>query len=429
MLIQVDYKSMKRGKNLYVFEEMFTYFISIAIGGAYFAKIASSIGISQGLTGILTSFISLCSFFQVFALFFVNVKRPKKLIVTIYAVANTLFACLYLIPSMPIPSIIKHATFISFLFIGNLLYNLATAPKTSWEMSFVSESERGVFTGKKEAISLISGIVFSYLISFVIDYYESINRLEIAFIISAIAIFFITLGNFLTLILMPDREMPTISSYKNSFANTLKTMVKNRPVLKVFIVAVLYNIINCSVMGFFGTYATAMQSDYGLGYTMSFIALVSMIACLLRALISKTCGIIADKYSFKVLLMICHGLYAISLASASFMSPSSSKIFYVLTYVFYALALAGTNSGRINLLYEEVALEQRMSMFAVQNAISGVMGFISAIGAGFFVDYVRSLGGKLNGLFAQQWLAIFGVLLNVVIVLFIFFFMKKKKTN
>lgn len=417
---------MTKGKRLYIIEAALEYFVTIVVGGAYLAKITSAIGMSQGLTGILTSFISLGALFQIFALFFSGIKRPKKLIVTISSVSYLLFACLYLIPSVAVSTIFKHVVFILFLFVGFALYNLSHAPKIGWAMSFVHETERGVFTAKKEAVSLISGIVFSYLVSFVIDHYESINRLDVAFIISAISIFVITVGHSLSLILMQDREIPTISSEKISFSKTLKLILTNRSVLKVFVVAMLSNIVHCSIVGFFGTYAISEQVDNGLGYSMLFISVVSMVACLLRAFVSRPCGKIADRYSFKVLCMFCYGIYAIAFIFAMFMSPNNSKVFYVIFYALQALANAGTNSGIINLLYEEVLPEQRMSAYAVQQAGAGVLGFLSAILSGLFVDYVHTKGGTLGGFYAQQWLSMLGVILTLFIVCFVFFFMRKK---
>ena len=59
----------KKSRFFYILEATFEYFISILVGGAYLAKITTSLGMSAALTGILTSFVSLGGGFQIFAIF------------------------------------------------------------------------------------------------------------------------------------------------------------------------------------------------------------------------------------------------------------------------------------------------------------------------------------------------------------------------
>ena len=59
----------KLSRLMYILEAAFEYFISIMVTGAYLAKVSSSIGISDSLTGILSSFVSLGCGFQLVAIF------------------------------------------------------------------------------------------------------------------------------------------------------------------------------------------------------------------------------------------------------------------------------------------------------------------------------------------------------------------------
>ena len=182
-----EIKESKRGKDLYVLEAALEYFIAIIVGGSYLAKITQAIGMSQGLTGILTAFVSLGHVFQIFALAFAGKRRVKKLVTVLHTVNQLCFAVIYLIPLVPVPAIVKHVFFIVFLLAGHVLSNLIGAPKIGWMMSFVGEKERGAFAAKKEIVSLLGGMVFSYLVSFVIDYFEATGQLTVAFVVSAIS--------------------------------------------------------------------------------------------------------------------------------------------------------------------------------------------------------------------------------------------------
>ena len=64
----------KFSRLMYILEAAFEYFISLLVTGTYLAKITSSLGISDSLTGILTAFVSLGCGFQIIALFLAHKK-------------------------------------------------------------------------------------------------------------------------------------------------------------------------------------------------------------------------------------------------------------------------------------------------------------------------------------------------------------------
>ena len=163
------------------------------------------------------------------------------------------------------------------------------------------------------------------------------------------------------------------------------------------------------------------------GFTMSFISALFIMYSIVRALVSKAMGRLADKYSFKVLAMVSYALLAVCLFIVMFAVPENAKLLVAIHYLFYAFAMAGVSSCTVNLLYEEILPEQRMCAYAVQQAFSGLIGFLVAVVVGVFVDHVHTLpGGQIGGWFAQQWLACLGGILCVVAVVHIACFMKNK---
>ena len=94
---------------------------------------------SDTLTGILTSFVSLGFGFQIIAVFLAN-KRPVKRWVTLLHCLNQLaFALIYFIPLAPISHEMKNFLFVAFLLIGYILTNVVNSPKINWFMSLVDE--------------------------------------------------------------------------------------------------------------------------------------------------------------------------------------------------------------------------------------------------------------------------------------------------
>lgn len=419
----------KKGKNLYILEAALEYFISLTITGAYLAKITSAIGMSQGLTGILTAFVSLGYVFQIFALFLAGKRKVKGFITILHMINQLCFALIYLVPLVNVPTALKHGFFIVFLLIGYIVSNLIGAPKLGWYMTFVKDKERGEFTAKKEMVSLVGGMIYSYLLSFVIDHFEAVGQLNVAFIISAISIFLLALAHTLNLLATPAVELPVNDSTSN-FKNAVKTVFRNRRVLKVLVIASAYNVISSGIIAFYGAYTISMPEKFGLGFSMQLVAAFSIIGAFVRVLFSRPIGRFADKYSFKNSSILCYSLLALALLMVAFAVPANGTLMYALYVVIHAVAMAGVNSGMINLLYEEVQPEQRMCAFAVQQTISGLVGFSFAILSGVFVDWVQKMpAGQFCGMFAQQWLSLVGVLICVFVVLFIQFCMKKKKTE
>ena len=110
MLFQKD--EYKNSRILYILEATLEYFIALAIGGAYLAKLSTFMGFSDSFTGILTSFVSLGCSFQIIAVFLAN-KRPVKRWVTLLHTLNQLFfAIVYVVPFFSFSKQFKMAAFV-----------------------------------------------------------------------------------------------------------------------------------------------------------------------------------------------------------------------------------------------------------------------------------------------------------------------------
>ena len=72
-MLNID-SSLKRSRLMYIFEAALEYLISILVTGSFLATITKELGISDSLTGILSSVISLGCLFQLLSL---SVRRAK----------------------------------------------------------------------------------------------------------------------------------------------------------------------------------------------------------------------------------------------------------------------------------------------------------------------------------------------------------------
>ena len=181
----VTESDLKRSRAMYIIEAALEYLISLLVTGAFLATITKELGISDSLTAVLTAIAALGCLFQLASVSFR--KNSVKRMVVILSVANQLlFGLLYLIPLFDISKTVKTVIFVCFVVFAYMVYNFAHPKKIAWLMSLVDDDKRGRFTANKEIVSLISGMVFSYLMGLLIDFFKAKNDLKTAFIISAI---------------------------------------------------------------------------------------------------------------------------------------------------------------------------------------------------------------------------------------------------
>lgn len=190
---------IKRGRLMYIFEAALEYLISVLVAGSFLATLTKELGFSDSLTGVLSSVISLGCLFQLFSLT-INRGRSKNFVIVLSVSNQLLFMALYIIPLLSVGSRLKTVLFVAIIILAYFIYNLAHPKKINWLMSLVDDTHRGRFTANKEVISLIAGMIFTFLMGSVVDYYADSGRIKTAFIISAAVIFILMLMHTFSLI-------------------------------------------------------------------------------------------------------------------------------------------------------------------------------------------------------------------------------------
>lgn len=398
---------------LYILEAALEYFISLLVTGAYLAKITSAIGMSDTLTGILTSFVSLGFGFQIIAVFLAN-KRPVKRWVTLLHCLNQLaFALIYFIPLAPISHEMKNFLFVAFLLIGYILTNVVNSPKINWFMSLVEDKRRGAFTANKEMVSLIGGMIFSFSMGYVIDNLESAGNINGAFIVCGVSIFILMLLHSATLIF--SKEKPVEANEACSVKQLLKELLTDKNLFKVILVSVLWSVVNYASTPFYGSYQIKE-----LGFTMTFVSILSAAYAIVRTIFSRPMGKFADKYSFAKMLNICFSIALAGFIVNIFTVPANGKVLYTVYYMLYAVAMAGINSATINLIYDYVDKEKRTGALALKSTICGFGGFFTTLIVSPLVSYVQRNGNRLFGIniYAQQIVSVISSILLVVLLVY-----------
>ncbi len=420
-------KKYRRTRVMYLLEAAFEYFISLMLTGAYIAKVASSIGISDSMVGVITSITSLGAAFQVFALFLVGKHPVKRWVMASHVISQLFFCSVWLMPIFDIPKGVKIALFAFVLVGGQIIHNIINSPKISWYMSMVDDHKRGSFTSTKEIISLVGGMVFTFCMGNVVDYFEAKGELSTAFLVGGITMLTITVFHTITLIMSYER--PAKKAEKQSgVLKALMALFKNRQLVRVFVFAVLAKMCLSIAWPFFGTY-----QNNELGFSMRLISVISILHVIVRVTASVFLGRFADRTSFAALLNLCLCIGMIGYITAVFCVPSNGVVIFILYYaVFEAVMQAGYGNGLMNLVYDCVDKSERTGAFALYNALSGSVGFITTLICSTVVTKIQANGNTVFGMhmYAQQFLSAVSVIVFIITILYLnFAIIRKGKKN
>ncbi len=414
----------KRTRLLYILEAALEYFFSLMLTGAYIAKVASSIGMSDSLVGILSTASTLGCTFQLFALFLSNKKPVKRWVLVSHTINQLFFSAVWLIPLFELPKTLKIVAFIVALLGGWCINHVINSPKISWFMSTVDDRKRGSFTAKKEMFSLVSGMAFTLTMSAIIDDLEAKGDLRTAFLVGGLTMVGLTVLHSLTLILSYERPAKK-QELKTNAKESLKGLLKNRELRRVLIFTTTGTMTSSIAYPFFGTY-----QNNELGFTLSFISAITILHVIVRCLTSVFLGRYADRTSFVKMLNVAYIFGMIGFGVMIFTVPENGKWMFPIFYaVFYAAFQAGYGNGKMNLVYDTVDKNQRTGAFALYNAIGGVAGFLTTLLCSVIVTKIQENGNKIFGIpiYAQQFLSAITVLLMLVSLLYLNFVLIKKK--
>lgn len=402
----------KLGPLCYIIEAALEYFISLMMTGAYLARITGSLGFSDSLTGILSSFVSLGCVFQLGAIrLFRNSRTVKRTIILSHLMNQALLACVYFIPATPLAGSTKTALFLVCFCGAYIISNTIAPPKSSWLISLISDGERGVFTARKEIVSLLSGMTFTYFLGHLTDSLEAAGQQRLSFLLGGVII--LTLMVLHTLSLVPIEEKPRSIGTKSA---SLKALLSNRLYMRTLPVILIWHIAQSAATPFFGAYQIKE-----LGFSMTFVSVLSIAYSLVRAACSPALGRLADRRSFSHMAMLCFTIAAAGFLVNIFTVPANGKIFYTVYYCLYAIAMAGINSSMSNLIYDCVQGPARLGALAISSALGGVCGFASTCLMSPVVAFIQRQGNRLLGLniYPAQFVSAVAFAITVLLLIYL----------
>lgn len=419
-----DSLEYKRSRIAYSMQCTFEYLITILISDAYLAKLLSSMGISDSVIGIISSIITIAFLFQLSAIFFVRkIKRTKQAALIFTTTSQLFFLLLYLIPFFSLPKSGRTMASVFLILGAYFCQYLIASILFKWANSFVAPYKRAQYSATKEMISLASGMVFTYCVGRLVDYYDSIGKLETGFIIIAIIIFILTSCNFISLLLISGRQEEREIRHV-SLKKVIENTFLNKNFRNVIIMTCIWDIARYLTIGFLGTYKTKE-----LLMTVGTVQLINIVGNLGRFLMSNPFGKFSDKYSFVTGMKVALIIAGVAFGFNMFSAPGCSWPIIVYTILF-AISMAGMNSNSMNIVYSYVDADYFVHATAIKNSIGGVCGFLATLVGSKIVEAVQNSGNIIFGhqIYAQQLLSAFSFIIIIACVIFVSLTLEKQKT-
>ena len=408
----------------YIAEAAFEYFITLTCGGTFLTLLIKQMNVSDALTGIISSMTILALGTQMFSAAFIRRRRSIRASVLFMQTAQQVLTCLlFMLPFLPLPAAAKPILFAVLLLLSSTLNNLITPAKFNWLNSFVQPDRRGIFTARKEMVSLFTGLIYNFVMSRVVDHFAENGHPDIGLKLCAIVLFLFMVCHVVTLLIARDapqvledtrKSPPLLPAIRENFANPA--------FFKVLVFALGWNIFCC----LFTSYQTVFLLQE-VGASATYIAVTGIAASAVRILVSPYMGKYSDKHGFAKACRLGLTFAAVAYGMLAFQQPVNGKVLYLLYQVLTAIGMATIAGGLLNILFEYVEARDRVGAMSIYCALAGLGGFLGTLAGGAILDAVQNAGNRVFGLpmYGQQLLAVIGCLGLIATILYGKFVLEK----
>lgn len=415
----------RRSRSAYRLFCMLEYFIALLVSDVYLFKLLNSAGLGDGSIGILSSLVTAACLFQLCSIGLIpKIRTVKTWAVTFCLCSQTVFVLLYLLPFLPFGVPAKTALAFAGILLGYFFYYSFTTILFQWANSFVEPHQRAVYSAEKEMMSLLGGMIFTFLLGIMMDHFELRSRLPAAFLL-VMAVGLIINAASLAALLRIDGDWQRPSGQMPPMRESLQALAKNRGFIRVVVLSILWSCAQYFTIGFLGSY-----KNKELMLSVGTVQLLNILGNLFRFFLSRPLGRFADRTSYARCIELALGIAAAGFLAAAFASPGMRWFIAVFTLLL-AVSQAGIAQNLLNIVYDYVPAEYFVQASSIRSCVSGVCGFgASLVGSGV-LSAIQSQGNRLWGfpLYGQQALSAISFVLTVLAAFYVHLSLRKHGQN
>ena len=403
--IKTTEKDLERNRLLVILEGASARTIFNLTSGAFLVGLLKYMGAGDAFCGYVISIPVFAAIIQVLSpMILESLKYRKTMIIIGAMIHRILLSMLIFVPFLPLPSGIKLFIAAIVLFISNLAISFVNPAISNMYVSFVPQNIRGRYFGTRESYILIAATLITLVLGKILDVFNDMGNEGTGYIIVYCFIFLLTIINFSFFALM--KEVPLLHTTERIKLSEIFTLpLKNKKFIRYFIMLIIWNFAVQIASAYFGVY---LKSDLSMSYTI--ITSLSFINAVIYILSARIWGRFADRNGWSKTTMITIGILSICHFTWFFASEGSPAVLFILilSHITSGMAWSGINVALFNLQFDFTPDEKRTVYIGFSAAISGLIGYISAI-----------FGAQLVGLFGEKPVMILGASYDIKQVLFL----------
>ncbi|MBO5879008.1 MAG: MFS transporter [Clostridia bacterium] len=402
----------KSSRIMFILEAAFEYFINILTGGAFLAKLTTTIGISDSMTAILSSAASLAAAFQLFAIFLSHRTPVKRWVFPINFCAQAMVSTLYVLPFFPLGSALPWIFFFLMLF-SRAGVNMVAPAKSNWMFNLVDSKKRGEYVSRMNIASLAGGMIFTLAASTVIDKFEAAGNINGSFIVITVSICILTVIQLSCLLLA--KEKPIEIEKKESPFKCVGSLFKNKIYRRILTVNLLWSFANSITSPFLGTFQIKE-----LGFSMTFISVVGVVLNLLQIGMAFFFGKLSTRRSYSSIWRLSYIFAALGFVCVALSTRQNGYVLftgYRVMTVFYSAAISVSSSV---LLFNSVPQAQRTAALAMSPVVTGLFSFFLTLIISPVFDFMQTLDLSLFGtqIYVQQIFAVASFIVTLILIIY-----------
>ena len=330
--INYNAKSYVRSRKGIILKALFEHCITLMVTGAFLAKLLTNIGVSDSLTGIITSISSLAFLTQLCSLFINNNKINARFVVALsQTISIFLFGFLYIIPFIAVSYNAKVTMAIIAISLAYVTKQTFAPQWFELRNQYIDPGKRASFSSTLVLVSLVFGsIIFASSISAIMDKFEASNNIYGAFIFIAIASVILNVLHLMCILSV--KKTDTIQKEKNpvSFKKACANTIFSKNFNSVILMKCFYNFSSSFTVGFISVYTIKE-----LGMSLFIIQVISMVGTAISMISVKPLGRYSDKTSYIKAIEFGLLLQFFAFVAIAFTTPKTWYMFIIYNFKQY----------------------------------------------------------------------------------------------
>lgn len=354
------------------------------VTGAFLAGFISLLGGSDSLNGTIGAIPSMLGFLQVFsALYFEKLDFRKKPMVKLVTVLRILFGISYLIPLLFIGTPIALPLFVVLYIISFAVNAFAMPAVNDLLINSTPVGIRGRYLVERERIGMAVVMVITFVMGQILDVFETGGYEATGFVVLALII--LVLGGVNTYsVKHMDEITHNQGSTQLSFKEAVIIPLKDKGFRKVVVLFILWNI------GFFiGAPFIAVYHVTTLEVSYTYMMLLGLVGTVLRIIVAKFWGELADRKSWFLSLEASLFFIALSHFGYGFVTKTNFMILSPIMSIIAGFAWGGLGVSLFNIQYKYASKKGRTMYIGMNAAIGGIASLVAVRISGTFIEHMK----------------------------------------